>query len=300
MRASFYLGQAVWRVDVLRHIRLTWPILLLTATGCHHATIDAKSLLSEPRMSSSSVVLDLFFVRLPYGDERINGAMWERVDEQLAPMLRQKLAQQGFRAGVCNTHPPEQLELLLNEFASATAPEENIDTEFAVEPMVIRRHVQLPAGNSTEIIASSLYESLPLLQASADGHVSGQTLHMAQGVFAVETFPEADGRVHLRLRPEVQYGDPHRQFSQRDKQLVLDTRRSSKVLEDLVMDVHLASGEMLVITCLPNRSGSAGHRFFTEAAREGLMQKLLVVRLSQTQHDAALGLEFPLPDEGAP
>lgn len=285
------------RVDSWRHSNLVWLVLLVA--GCRQVAIDGTPLLADPQMTETSVVLDLFFVRLPYGDERINGALWGGVDEQLSPMLRQKLAQQGFRAGICSTHPPETLELLLNEFASAAPAEENITTELVVEPMVRRRHLQLPAGRPAEVIASGFYESLPLLRSTPDGQVSGQTLPKAQAVFSVQAFPQSDGRVRIQLRPEVQYGEPHRQFSQRDTHLILDSKRSSEVLDDLIMEAELSAGEMIVLSCLPNRPGSAGHSFFTEAASDGLIQKMLVVRLSQTQRDSALGMDISTADETA-
>jgi len=46
----------------------------------------------------------------------------------------------------------------------------------------------------------------------------------------------------------------------------------------------LSPGEMLIVGCLPNKSGSLGHHFFT-TCKEQPQQKLLVVRLAQTQHD---------------
>jgi hypothetical protein len=42
---------------------------------------------------------------------------------------------------------------------------------------------------------------------------------------------------------------------------------------------------MIVVSCLPERPGSLGHRFLTEVRSGQKEQKLLVIRLSQTQHD---------------
>ena len=53
---------------------------------------------------------------------------------------------------------------------------------------------------------------------------------------------------------------------------------------------------MLVLTCLPDRPGSLGHRFFTHECAGQAEQKLLVIRLSQTQHD---GLFSPRGAAGA-
>jgi hypothetical protein len=267
-------------------------LLAVLAGGCQQVRLDAAPLLSEPRMGRSSVVLDLFFVRLPLGDERINKAIWPEVDEQPFPAtLQRRLAEHGFRAGVCATHPPAELERLLNEQPGAAPPDlgETVVTDLVVEPFVKRRHLQIPAGDRAEIIASATYDALPLLEIGADGQVSGQTFRQAEGVFSVFAYPEADGRVRLRLRPELQHGQPRQQFSQRDHHLVLEPGRPRKLFEDLVMEARLAPGEMLLVTTRPQQPGSVGHYFFTESAADGLNQKLLVIRLSQTQHDSALG-----------
>ncbi len=42
---------------------------------------------------------------------------------------------------------------------------------------------------------------------------------------------------------------------------------------------------MVILSSLPNRPGSLGHYFFTEGEDNHVEQKILVLRLSQTQHD---------------
>ena len=55
----------------------------------------------------------------------------------------------------------------------------------------------------------------------------------------------------------------------------------------------LPPGAMLVLGSLSSRPGSLGHHFFTE--NDGrLEQKLLVVRLAQTQHDDLFDPAEPL------
>ncbi len=52
---------------------------------------------------------------------------------------------------------------------------------------------------------------------------------------------------------------------------------------------------MLVLSSLSNRPGSLGHHFFTEKQNEGrLEQKLLIIRLAQTQHDGLFNPPEPL------
>ena len=58
----------------------------------------------------------------------------------------------------------------------------------------VRRHLQIRAGQRKEIIASRVYDQLPVL-ISEPGQLGGQTYSQAQAVWAVKTTPQADGRV---------------------------------------------------------------------------------------------------------
>lgn len=273
---------------------LSWIIAMsLALAGCRQVNVDAHKLLAEPRMSTASVVLDLFFVRLPAADEQFANRLWNEVDEQkLPPAQRERLARYGFRAGVCGAHPPADLERLINQEAATVQPAKNTISDFAVDPVVRRRHLQLLSGRPAEVIASSMYESLPLLEAASNGAVSGQTFKQAQGVFSLRAVPESDGRVRLTLVPEVQHGEAKQQFMQRDTHLEIVSQKPRKTYESLTTELPLAPGEMLILGAWNERRGSVGHYFFTEPTSSGLVHKVLVVRLSQTQHDSAVGAEL--------
>jgi hypothetical protein len=51
---------------------------------------------------------------------------------------------------------------------------------------------------------------------------------------------------------------------------------------------------MIVMSSLANRPGSLGHYFFTREADGKLEQKLMVLRLAQTQHDDLFDPQLPL------
>ncbi|MCE5267856.1 MAG: hypothetical protein LLG00_08215 [Planctomycetaceae bacterium] len=262
-------------------------LALLAIAGCAPLSKTTKSPLASPQLSSDSVVLEMFFVRVPFGDAAVNGKLWDQIDEQpLAPELRQRLTRNGFRAGLLGNEMPEELSKLL-ELADKPAPTQQTEgakvEQMDAEPRVTRRHLQLRAGQRSEILASSIYPQLPVLVHTA-GQLSGQTYTDAQGLFAAKSFPQPDGRVRLELVPELHHGEPRQRWVGGQGMLRLETGRAKQVYEDMTLTADLAPGAMLVLTCLPNRAGSLGHHFFTQS--EGrLEQKLLLIRLSQTQHD---------------
>ncbi len=272
------------------------PMLLLV--GCKAATKpQGKSPLVPARMSADSVVLELFFVRFPLGDAEVNGPLWEEIDEQhFAAERRQALARNGFRIGLISGQMPVALARLL-ELTDKPLPDDQINQPRAVdldhEPTVMRRHLQIRPDRRGEIVASGTYDELPLLTCES-GALSGRTYTKAQGLLAVKVTAQPDGRVRLDLTPELHHGSPRHRWVGKQGMLRLDAGRKRRVLDDLALSATLSPGNMLVLASLPDRPGSIGHYFFTEDKSGQLQQKLLVVRVSQTQHDSMFDPNEPL------
>jgi len=279
--------------------RITLLLALLAIAGCTRPLIKGKSPLAPARMSPDSCVLDVFFVRVPLGDPRANEELWQELDEQHFPAdLRQRLMRNGFRVGLVDGQIPIVLTNLL-EIGDKPAPNSEVKganlADLGTKPSVVRQHMQVRAGRPSEILSSDTYEELPVLLCESD-RLSGETYNQAQGIFNLKTFPLPDGRVRIDMTPEVQHDQP-RQHSVADQGVMrLDFSRPKRVFEDLSVSATLSPGGMLVMTSLPNRSGSLGHHFFTEKDGQ-TKQKILVIRLSQTQHDGLFVTHEDLPPE---
>jgi hypothetical protein len=272
-------------------------LAVLAIAGCTAPLHQGKSPLASPQMSPDSVVLDMFFVRFPFGDPAINDKLWKEIDEQqFTPELRERLARNGFRAGLVGDPMPVELSKLL-ELSDKPAPTGGIENakveNLDAEPSVLRRHLQLRAGQRSEIIASRVYDQLPVLMCEP-GQLCGQTYSQAQGILAAKSFPQPDGRVRLQLVPELHYGQPQQHWKGGQGMLRLEAGRPHREFDDMTLSVDLAPGAMLVLSSLASRPGSLGHHFFTETNGR-LEQKLLIVRLSQTQPQYAGPLSPPEP-----
>jgi len=278
----------LWLVS-MPHLRRHIVVLLtlLTLAGCtplHHG----KSPLLPAQMSSDSVVLDMFFVRFPFGDSAVNEKLWEQIDEQqFAPDLRERLAQNGFRVGLISGQMPVELSKLM-ELSDKPAPTGELEgvqlSNMETQPRVVRRHLQTRAGQGNEILASSIYPELTVLLRRSD-QLSGENYRLAQGVFAAKVFPQPDGRTRLQLVPELHHDQPRARWDVGNQGVLrLESSRPREVYDDMTIAADLPRGAMLILSSLPNRPGSLGHYFLTQ--NDGrLEQKLLIVRLSQTQHD---------------
>jgi hypothetical protein len=267
--------------------------------GCTAPALHkGKSPLAPSQMSSDSVVFEMFFVRFPFGDSAINDKLWGAIDEQqFTPELRDRLTRNGFRAGLLSGQMPAELAKLMQLSDKPAPTSEPVNTkvdELENQPRVVRRHLQIRAGRESKIMASGVYSELPVLMCEP-GQLCGQTYHQAQGIFSVKSFPQPDGRVRLELAPQLEHDQPQQRWIGDQGVLRLEASRPKRTFDDLAMSIDLAPGAMLVLSSLPNRSGSLGHHFFTEKENEGhLEQKLLIIRLAQTQHDGLFGPPEPL------
>jgi hypothetical protein len=151
-------------------------------------------------------------------------------------------------------------------------------------PKVVRHHVQIRPGRPEQIDASGVQPELPVLLASADG-VRGRSYRDAQASLALTAFPEQDGRVRLELVPQLHYGQYAQRYTGHQYAFRTEVSRSQRVFEEMAFSSSLTAGDMLVIGTVPNRPGSLGDRFLTHEIDGRKEQKLLVIRLSQTQHD---------------
>ena len=269
-------------------------------TACNGPAVQrAKLPLAPPQMSSDSVVLEMFFVRFPFGNVTANDDLWAEVDEQQFPAeLRRRLAQNGFRVGLVEGQMPCELSKLLelNRQVESVEEVEKIEgakiDQFDEQPRVVRRHLQVRPGQRSEIIASGIYDQLPVLLCCS-GQLSGQTYNQAQGLFQVVPQVRPDGRVRLELVPELHHDQPRQRWAGGQGILRLDTSRPKQVYEDMTMTADLSPGGMLILGSLPNRPGSLGHHFFTESNGR-IEQKMLVIRLAQTQHTILFDPPEPL------
>lgn len=279
---------------------LATAALLLLFAGCARVMAPTgKSPLAPPQMSSDSVVVEIFSIRVPFGDAEVNGPLWQEIDEQqISPELRTRLNQNGFRVGLIGTQVPAKIAELLESTDPAATPGglEQTGTQVNLEESSapLRRHLQLRAGKRGVIQASELCAEMPLLL-YRNGQVRGEPYYEAQAQFGLRTYPNRDGRVKVELVPEVEHGQSRREWVGGQGSLRLEVGKPKHVLDDMAVELTLSPGEMIALTSIPTRPGSVGHYFFTAGGADARMQKLLIVRLLQTQHEELLAPTDVLP-----
>ena len=187
--------------------RMLLVATLAAAIGCSPIRHQKESSpLSPARMSADSVILDVYFVRCPFGDPVVNEQLWPEVDEQQIPIeTRRRLAQNGFRAGVVGGQIPLALSQLLqlkDQPAESTATLTTNVADVGDQQGPMWSHKQLRAGKRSEIVTSEIYDQLAVLKRE-DGGVCGRTYEKAQGVVAIRALPAGDGRVRVEVHYEM-------------------------------------------------------------------------------------------------
>ena len=262
---------------------------VVVAASCAPIRPQGESPLKPAHMPPDSVVVEVFFVRVPFGDETANVEFWHEVDEQhFPPDVRRRLSQNGFRAGMVAGQVPSMAlsQLLeLKDKLPLTGASDAISLEdMADDSAPMRGHLQLRAGRRGTIVTSEIYADLPVLISGADG-VGGDWYQEAQGVLEIKAYPQRDGRVRLDIVPELQHGEVRQRFTGSRGAWRLEAGKDRLVLDELAVSATLTAGHMLVFSSLPELPGSLGHYFLTQQSDGALEQRLVVVRLAQTQHD---------------
>jgi hypothetical protein len=276
--------------------RIVLAALAALAAGCATEQPKKPSLLQPTQMSPDAVALEILLVRLPPNSAELRRKVWEEVDEQHLPAeLRQRLSRNGFQAGVVGHVPAALADVLAmkDKPPAAGEPQKLGPADFEGPPRVVPRHLQTRQGQRNEIVASGVHDDLPVLLFEG-GELCGRTFHEAQGIFALAAFPQSDSRVRLELVPEMHHDQCRPHWVGDQAMWRLESGRPKRAFDDLKIPALLTPGSILVVGCLPDRPGSLGHSFFTEGSGSATQceQKLLLVRVCQTQHD---DLVHPLP-----
>ncbi|MCG8448839.1 MAG: hypothetical protein MI725_04555 [Pirellulales bacterium] len=262
--------------------------MLSSLSGCTSLFVlpvadDSPSFLKPVETSPDSVTLEIFQVRLPASDSGSVEELWQVVDELRLPLaVRRELLRNGFRAGVVGGALPDGLAAHLNLQGEHTevSAERQISGVNA-DPKVTRRLVQLSRQEKAAIQVADLRESIHVFL-SEDSGVRGRSYQQAQAVYSLRAEGKAGRRAALELVPELQHGQLRNRYAGGDQGIFLMTQsRERDTFDRLAMSPELAPGEMLVVGCLPDVSGSLGHAFHAHQVSGPLEYKLVLVRLLQ-------------------
>jgi hypothetical protein len=163
---------------------------------------------------------------------------------------------------------------------NAAANQESVHLS-AEEPIVHGRVQRLGRNQRSQIQASEVFASLPLL-VRGGRELRGDTYEQAQAVYALRVDPQPDRTVLIELTPELHHGAPRLRWTSDDGiGLRQEPLRDREVFDRMRISLRLAPGEMLVLMSLPDAGSRLGHYFHTVESAAGPQQKLILIRLAE-------------------
>ena len=256
-------------------------------TGCAQWTEPAAEnpLFPTTRMSPRTVVLEICTIRLQAEDRADAAEIWTEVDEQHLPVgLGRHLAHNGIRCGLFGTRLPAAVNRLLDQPGQPVESDLMQPVPIDFPTLVTKRRLHSRAGQAAKIICSSVRDRMAVL-IQEDGRVGGETFRDAQCLFVLKTYPQGDGRVRIQLTPEIHHGQPRQQISSEYGAMFVVASRLRRAYETLLTETMLSPGETLLFSCTPEVKGLGSHFFIEDRGQGQPTQKLLLIRLSQTQFD---------------
>ncbi len=271
---AFILGCAAWKQPVEKDLKL-----------------------KTSRMSPDSIGLDYGFIRVPAGEMSSVEAMWQEIDEtRISPERRRLLLKNGIRCGIVGEQLPDTIRQLLDQPRAVDVPSDEILFEIgpdgrkqqATEKSFRRLHSR--SGQPSRVVASDVLTLLDVI-VYQQGHLIGRTFRDAQCIFLLKSFPREDGRVRLELTPEIHHGTPQRDIVADMGRWRFDMSKKREIYESLRMVAVLSPGESLLVAPTPIDRGLGKSFLVPHGDVLTWKRKMLIVRVSQTQHDAVFSAE---------
>ena len=264
-------------------------VLLFTVVfmlGCKswNQSIESSVLkLPTPRLAMDSVGVDLTFVRVPPNERDLEQTIWAEADEQcIPPEVRAHLNANGIRCGVIGRQLPTALVRLLEESESNDLSRDDVR---ATDVLTRGRHQRWKSGRRVPIVATAAERSLVLLhQQLNDEGLTGQSFVDAQGFLAAKPYPKKDGRVRVEITPEIHHGAVKQQWIAGEGTWQLKSGKERHVLSDLQMNLEIAHGQALLVSCTEDHSG-IGRTLFIDSSSGDPQQKMLFLRIAEMQQD---------------
>ena len=257
----------------------TLIIGFLLCQGCarwNPSTAPSGLGLPTPNMSRNAVGLEIATVTLQPGQEGLLAEILSDVDEQVIMQNKRRiLVENGIRAGIVGSHIPDALNLLFVE-AADRRQHPTAETQRYLDE---QRFVQCRPGKAFSMKLWGTREIPDAVRTRSQVPIAEAT----PGDFFVSVLGESqdESGAKVRLTPTLEFGPIRQRFAAQDNSFHLDSSRDSHSFDELTTDLLLRPGEIIVATCDPAMDKSLGKGFF----RHGNRQKIVVIRLAQTQID---------------
>ncbi len=263
-------------------------VAILFAGGCRalwHTEEDVPpSELPTAQMAVDTVSLEIARLSLTSVDQQEIGDIWQEIDEQAIPLdKRRELVANGFRVGIVDFHLPAPLRKILREHKGTENTANTDMVRVTGDEKVAINYRRFPRGKRSEYVMVPAQEEISLLE-TVSGSLRGETYYNAECKFILKTFPQNDGRVQIVVTPEIHHGQPRQRVEAGQGMFRFETRKETKVFEQVEFIATLEAGQTLVMCGTKDVKG-VGKSFFERENGGSPRRQVLLIRLAGSQFD---------------
>ncbi|MBI1248477.1 hypothetical protein GC197_11645 [bacterium] len=274
-------------MDARRAVAVLLAATLL-ACGCRALwqpeELGPPSELPNQKLADDTVTLEIARVALSTLDEEKLPSIWSDIDEQAIPLeKRRELLANGFRVGIIDYHMPGPIRDIMHKSEGARGLNGEEMVRIDGDDKVAINHRRFRGGKRSEYIMVPLRNEVSILE-SVGGIIRGETFYQAECKFILKAFPQNDGRVQLVVSPEIHHGQPRQRYEAGEGMLRIETRKESKVLEQIEFSAMLQPGQTLIISGTSESKG-LGQAYFERENGGSQRKQILLIRLAGTQFD---------------
>lgn len=216
-----------------------------SAGGESAAETSAVPGLPDAMIPDDSSVLDVAFLKIP-SSSRLDARSlpWDTMDESVVPIeVRKRFEANGLRVGRVVAFDASQLPAASLE-VDAVSDNTGLTSDFDRR----RRRLTCRDGKTYTLVPRRPRSGTVATLLNLETGVEGRSLQNPQFNFGLQTLRLDDGRVSIKLTPEVHYGEVKQNYVSNDSLAFrLDFSRDVWVLDSLEMEVALDEGQAVVI-----------------------------------------------------
>ncbi|QDT66411.1 hypothetical protein [Calycomorphotria hydatis] len=231
------------------------------------------SVLKPLEPGGDTVGVEVMFVERPADDPLWGSPLWMDVDQigALSPHRREQLEQDGIRIGISSSRPSPALQKMIG-LAEEIGIQED-EKKFSGRRLVLR------SGGTTELQTTPIFPEM-FAQVSNDEAAEPELFTNARGMLQVQCRSLQAGWAELEFLPQIHHGAEQLRHVATDSGWNMRSSQKVRRLYDDRFELTLNDGEMALITATDDPGDSAGARFFLHDSDQGLMRRLIIVRLA--------------------
>lgn len=277
------------RRGFIRLLATSGTLLALPFLGCKPWRMKnlvpnaADAGLNNYQLPPDSVVIETAVIDGP-AELNFQNQLWQQIDETcVPPPVRELLYMNGLRFGIADVKLPAMLEELVKERENRPDLDPETGAPLPQAKSWSQRH-SIRYGQVIVVNTSGKQDSLSFFVSEKD-YRWGKTLYQAECDLLVRCFPQPNGVVRFDVLPEIQHGEVKQGLGAQENSLIFRPFREKQAFADMRFLADLRPGQTVVATSIPSENSLGAMFFQSDKLRLEGRQKLILMRLAQTQMD---------------